>query len=184
MSEEAFYSSPKIREVGSDILHLTFMTREYVDYVLEACKAVDSWAPNKHDRRYSTYDIHLNEELPSIYEAINDHLNTVIWPMVALWWGVEGFEVSNMFALKYSADTQTSLKLHHDDSYITASVKLNDDYDGAELIFPTKGKFSNKYIPVGDLLVWPGSITHAHKCTDLWHGEKYSLTIWTKQTTN
>lgn len=180
---EAFYNSTKITEVGPDILHIKFMTPEYVEFVLDACKELNTWAPNKGDKRYSTYDIHLEKEIPSIFETINDHLNSVVWPQVSLWWGVEGIEVSDMFALRYSLDTQTYLGMHHDDSYITGSVKLNSDYEGAELVFPRKNLFSNKYIAVGDLLVWPGQITHAHKCTDLLSGEKYSLTIWTKQCT-
>lgn len=178
---EAFFPECKITEVGSDILHTKFIRPEYIEYILACCKHLNSWAPNKGDKRYATQDIHLRKELPEIFEAINDHLNTVIWPQISMWWGVEGFEVSDMFALRYTLDTQSYLALHHDDSYITGSVKLNNEYVGAELVFPRKGHFSNKFIEPGDLLVWPGQITHAHKCTDLIEGEKYSLTIWTTQ---
>ena len=69
--------------------------------------------------------------------------------------------------------------MHHDDSYITGSIKLNNDYTGAELLFPRQ-KFSNKDVQVGDLLLFPGEVTHPHKCAPLKSGEKYSLTMWTK----
>ena len=77
-------------------------------------------------------------------------------------------------------DTQKSLPPHHDDSFITGSVKLNSNYDGAEVLFPRKN-FTNRHIEVGDLLLWPGNITHLHESTELISGEKYSLTIWTDE---
>ena len=83
-----------------------------------------------------------------------------------------------IFAIKYCMEGQRSLKLHRDESFVSGSIKLNDEYEGAELIFPDQG-FTNKNVEVGDLLLWPGSITHPH-CSDyLLSGEKYSMTIWT-----
>ena len=58
-------------------------------------------------------------------------------------------------------------------------MKLNDEYKGAALEFPRQ-EFSNLDIHVGDLICWPSKITHPHRSTQLEEGEKYSLTIWTK----
>lgn len=178
---EAFHHNARIKEVAPDILRIPFLTEEYVQYVILACEELGTWKPFDPDK-YSTHDIHFEKDLPDLFTAIEDHLNNDIFPRVAQWWGVEDFEISDMFAVKYSSDTQTSLKLHHDDSFISASIKLNDNYKGAELVFPTRN-FSNKEVDVGDLLVWPGQITHPHKCNELLEGTKYSLTIWTKQCT-
>ena len=177
---EGFVRDYKILEVASNILYMPFMTKEYAEYVTACCMEKNTWAPFKGDRKYSTYDIHLKKEIPELYEVIGDHLSEQVWPAVCNWWGIEPIEVSDMFALRYTEDTQTKLDLHHDDSFVSASVKLNDDYIGAELKFPKQG-FSNAAIPVGGILVWPSNITHPHKCTNLIEGEKYSLTIWTKQ---
>ena len=77
-------------------------------------------------------------------------------------------------------DTQTQLNLHCDASLVTGSVKLNDDYKGAELVFPRQ-KFSNKDVPVGKCILFPGQLTHGHECQELVSGVKYSLTIWTSR---
>jgi hypothetical protein len=59
---------------------------------------------------------------------------------------------------------------------------LNNNYEGAALYFPEK-KFTNEDIEVGDILIWPGQITHRHGCKELKSGAKYALTIWTKECT-
>jgi hypothetical protein len=74
-------------------------------------------------------------------------------------------------------DTQTELRLHHDVAQVSASVKLNDDYVGAELDFPRQD-FTNADVPVGSLLVWPSLVTHPHQTQPLVSGVKYGLTIW------
>ena len=79
--------------------------------------------------------------------------------------------------MKYALDTQVSLNLHHDASLVTGSVKLNEDYTGAELIYPRQG-ITNKDIPVGKMLLFPGAVSHGHECLSLKSGIKYSLTIW------
>jgi hypothetical protein len=46
---------------------------------------------------------------------------------------------------------QVSLRVHHDVAQVSASVKLDVDYDGAELRFPRQG-FANASVPIGALL--------------------------------
>jgi predicted 2-oxoglutarate/Fe(II)-dependent dioxygenase YbiX len=77
-------------------------------------------------------------------------------------------------------DTQTTLGLHTDASLFTGSVKLNDNYSGAELIFPRQN-FTNKDVPVGKCILFPGMVTHGHSVNELLEGVKYSLTMWTSR---
>jgi predicted 2-oxoglutarate/Fe(II)-dependent dioxygenase YbiX len=60
---------------------------------------------------------------------------------------------------------------------VSASVKLNNDYTGAELQFPRQ-EFSNADLPVGSLIAWPSLVTHPHLSAPITSGVKYSLTIW------
>ena len=60
---------------------------------------------------------------------------------------------------------------------MSASIKLNDGYEGAELEFPRQN-FTNADVPVGSLIVWPSLVTHPHASQPLVSGEKFSLTIW------
>ena len=82
--------------------------------------------------------------------------------------------------MRYAVDTQKELPLHHDASYVTGSVKLNEDYKGGNLSFPRQ-TFTNEQIPRGKLLLFPGAVSHPHECTELTEGTKYSLTIWTQR---
>ena len=67
--------------------------------------------------------------------------------------------------------------MHHDVAQVSASLKLNDGYQGAVLDFPRQGA-SNLDVPVGELVVWPSLVTHPHQATPLRDGVKYGLTVW------
>jgi predicted 2-oxoglutarate/Fe(II)-dependent dioxygenase YbiX len=60
---------------------------------------------------------------------------------------------------------------------VSASIKLNDDYEGGVLEFPRQ-QFDNSSVAVGSLIAWPSLVTHPHASTPLQSGVKYSLTIW------
>ena len=79
--------------------------------------------------------------------------------------------------MKYSEDTQKTLGLHNDASMVTGSVKLNDDYEGATLIYPRQ-EVTNKDIPIGKMILFPGQVTHGHYVDPLISGTKYSATFW------
>jgi predicted 2-oxoglutarate/Fe(II)-dependent dioxygenase YbiX len=80
--------------------------------------------------------------------------------------------------MRYSMDTQRTLGHHTDASLVTGSVKLNDDYEGATLIFPRQN-VTNRDIPVGKMILFPGQVTHGHYVDPLTSGTKYSATFWT-----
>ena len=71
---------------------------------------------------------------------------------------------------------------HNDASMVSGSLKLNEGYQGAELSFPRQ-HFTNRHVPRGVMLMWPGQVTHPHVCEPLEEGVKYSLTLWTKRFT-
>ena len=98
--------------------------------------------------------------------------------MSEIWTLDDTAEAEDIFVVKYSKDTQTELKTHVDDSYVSGSIKLNNNYEGGILTFPRQ-RVTNQAAEVGDLLVWPSQITHPHNSTLLEEGEKYSITIWT-----
>tara|TARA_R110000764_G_scaffold138212_1_gene226033 strand:+ start:106 stop:660 length:555 start_codon:yes stop_codon:yes gene_type:complete len=182
MFEEMFYVSPDLRPVGQDILLAKFLTPSGCEYIRACVEGASTWTTNTRDHDYFTQDLHLDLHVPEIYKMLEEQLNDVIFPASVEYWDCCSAVVKNLFAIKYSLDTQVGLKVHHDDSYITGSVKINNDYQGALLHFPDK-KFTNEDIEIGDILIWPSQITHRHGCTDLESGTKYALTIWTDQCT-
>ncbi len=168
-----------MEEVGRDILAFDFFSEAYCNFLLTACDSVGIWKSNPHDE-YFTQDLDFEEHLPSIYKMIETHLVEEIGPTLSDYWRCDEFEIDALFAVKYSMEGQRSLSLHHDDSYISASVKLNNLYRGASLEFPRQN-WDNRDISVGRLICWPGKLTHPHRCSPLESGNKYSLTIWTKE---
>jgi len=179
---ESVFKPLKLSEIGPDILHTPFLTEDYCDIIQHILTEKNSWK-NEKDHKFATRDIYLESELPDLYSMIDLYLEHEVWPAVAEYWSTDTFKTDTIFAIEYTLDTQRSLKLHHDDSFISASIKLNDDYEGAHLEFPNK-EFSNANVPRGDLIIWPSKITHLHRCTELTKGTKYSITIWTKELIN
>lgn len=177
---EIFHPFPKLEEVGPDILCCKFLTPEGIDLIMNCIGAVNKWSANHRDKDYFTQDMHFKKDLPDLYDMITEYLEREIYPLASEFWDIPDFVVKELFAIRYTLDTQTSLDTHHDSSFITGSVKLNQGYLGAELYFPRK-IFNNANVEVGDLLLWPGNITHLHGCSRLVEGEKYALTIWTEE---
>ena len=175
--EELLYSDLNIKEVAPDIYHAKFLTPLCVDILRDLCIENNNWSTEKF--QHSTRDIYFEETFPEWFELLKA-AEANIWQYFTRLLSTSAFEFYTIFAIKYEMEDQRKLTLHHDESYISGSVKLNADYTGAELVFPRQN-FSNLEIIPGDLLLWPSQVTHPHKCTPLKSGKKYSLTFWTKE---
>jgi predicted 2-oxoglutarate/Fe(II)-dependent dioxygenase YbiX len=115
---------------------------------------------------------------PRLFAAVQDDLGTRIWPQLRSIWPLVDFHgLRDAFVIRYAVGEQEELRLHHDVAQVSASVKLNDDYDGAVLEFPRQD-VSNASVPVGSMLVWPSLVTHPHRSTPISRGVKHSLTVW------
>jgi predicted 2-oxoglutarate/Fe(II)-dependent dioxygenase YbiX len=101
-----------------------------------------------------------------------------VWPQLQQHWPLIDYHgINDAFIIRYEVGGQEELRIHHDVAQVSASVKLNDDYTGAELQFPRQ-KFSNAQLAVGSLVAWPSLVTHPHLSAPITSGVKYSLTIW------
>jgi len=117
------------------------------------------------------------------FEALERHWEKNIYPITHQFWKPTlMYGLRDAFVMRYCLETQKSLNHHCDASMITGSVKLNDNYEGADLVFPRQN-ISNKDIDVGKCILFPGMVTHGHMCEELTSGVKYSLTMWTSRYT-
>lgn len=176
--QDSFHRSLQPVEVAPYIFKFKFFTPKFCQYILTCCKHLNSWAPAEDDLKYFTQDINFEEQLPTLFRTISSALVNRVYPILEGAMSTDIDEPYSIFAIKYCLEGQTHLPIHRDESYVSGSIKLSDDYEGGELIFPEQG-YSNKDLEVGDLIMWPGSITHPHGSDHLLSGEKYSLTIWT-----
>jgi len=116
-----------------------------------------------------------------LWNELEKHWNSVIYEIAYKHWEpCHIYGLRDAFLIKYTMNGQKSLRLHNDASLVTGSIKLNNDYTGGVLEFPRQG-ITNKDIPIGKCILFPGQVTHAHTSTELLSGTKYSLTIWSQR---
>ena len=164
--------------LGNDMILVDYLTPTMCDDLIEISNKHGGWNSLKYDK-FPAQEIRL--KALDLWEDMEMHWKKYLYPAIEnYWWPMEMYGMRDAFVMRYSLDTQKSLALHTDASLVTGSVKLNDDYEGADLVFPRQN-YSNKDIPVGKCLLFPGAVTHGHACTELTSGVKYSLTMWSQR---
>ena len=176
------YMKKDIEYIDKDmILVKNLLSPEFCSDLIEECNRVGGWEPLPSDK-FPAQEIRLRVmEKQKFYKAFEKAYYDKIEPLTESHWAaLKMYGIRDLFAMRYSLDTQTSLRLHHDMSLVSGSMKLNDDFEGAVLNFPRQG-ITNLDHPVGAMVLWPASVTHAHECTELQSGVKYSLTLWSSR---
>ncbi len=163
--------------VGQEIVQMPFWTPEFCATLIQAAQAAGGFAQQSDDP-VPGYEISLAAIAPRLFEAVEQDIGIRLWPALQQWWPLIDYHgLRDAFVIRYAMGEQEELRMHHDVAQVSASIKLNDDYDGAVLEFPRQ-KFSNANVPVGDVIAWPSLVTHPHASSQLNRGVKYSLTIW------
>jgi len=163
--------------VGQEIVQMPFWTPEFCATLIQAAQAAGGFAPQSDDP-VPGYEISLAAIAPRLFEAVEQDIGIRLWPALQQWWPLIDYHgLRDAFVIRYAMGEQEELRMHHDVAQVSASIKLNDDYEGAVLEFPRQ-KFSNADVPVGDVIAWPSLVTHPHASSQLTRGVKYSLTIW------
>jgi len=176
--ESPYYMDLDFEVVANDILVTKFLTESQCRYIIDRSEAHGGWSPLPDDK-FPAYEIRLKElGLWDEYERLWHQKLGVI--SEKYWTPMKHYGLRDAFSLRYSVDTQKTLGLHCDASHVTGSVKLNDNYEGATLIFPRQ-TFDNEYVSIGDCILFPSQVTHGHHVDELKSGVKYSLTMWTSR---
>ena len=165
-------------EVAPEILVTDFLTDRQCEYLIHKSEQFGNWGELEGDK-FPAQEIRLRElGLWDEYE----NLWTEKLGKIAMnhWQPYQHLGLRDAFTMKYTMDTQKELGYHTDASLVTGSVKLNDNYEGAELVFPRQD-FNNIKVPVGKCILFPSDVTHGHYVPELKSGVKYSLTMWTKR---
>ena len=77
---------------------------------------------------------------PRLFEAVEIDLGVRIWPQLqTVWPYIDYHGLRDVFVIKYAMGEQEHLRMHHDVAQVSASVKLNEGYEGAVLDFPRQG---------------------------------------------
>lgn len=164
------------RLLGDEIVAVPFWTPSFCAALVRAAELC-GFAPADNDP-VPGHEVSLAVISPRLFEAVEADIGRRLWPVLRERWPyVDYHGLRDAFVIKYAPGLQESLRIHHDVAQVSASVKLNDDYTGAQLLFPRQG-VTNEDLSVGELVAWPSLVTHPHETLPLGSGVKYSLTIW------
>ena len=165
------------REVAPDVVITPFWTPSFCATVIRAAEAIGAFEPSEDDP-VPGHEVSLAVISPRLFDAVQDDIGMRVWPRLReLWPYVDYHGLRDVFVIRYAPGEQESLRIHHDVAQVSGSVKLNDDYEGAELVFPRQD-FTNAALAVGELVAWPSLVTHPHRTDRLQRGVKYALTVW------
>ncbi len=175
--QDAVDSSSDLEIIGDELLVLPCWKAEFCSVIIRATHAAGCFSPSAGDP-VPGHEVSLALISPRLFENIQNDFGVRIWPQLQKHWPLIDYHgIQDIFVIKYEVGQQEELRLHHDIAQVSASIKLNDDYEGAELEFPRQ-KYSNKNLRVGQMLAWPSLVTHPHRSLPITRGVKYSATVW------
>jgi len=167
-----------INPVDNYLYEIPFISKEWCSWLIQEAENLNQWTEGRHDF-YATYDILLEKLNPQINEYYSNALQEYMIGSAKHFYQLEGDNWNKMkfenFVVKYSAETQPALGVHHDSSLISTVLTLNDksEFEGGGTWFPRQEllHFGN----VGHLSVHPGNITHKHGAKPVTSGNRYVL---------
>ena len=166
-----------VRVIGNEVLVVPFWTPTFCATLIRAAEAVGAFEPQPDDP-VPGHEVSLAVISPRLFEQVEVDLGVRIWPQLQVVWPyIDYHGLRDVFVIRYAMGEQEHLRMHHDIAQVSASVKLNEGYEGAVLDFPRQG-VTNESAAVGEMIVWPSLVTHPHQATPLRSGVKYGLTIW------
>jgi hypothetical protein len=166
-----------VTEVGPDLVVVPCWTGEFCATLVRAAESVGGF-DHQPDDPVPGHEVSLAVISPRLFETVQDDFGVRIWPQLqTVWPYVDYHGLRDAFVIRYAPGEQESLRIHHDVAQVSGSIKLNDTYSGAELVFPRQA-FDNAEVAIGDMLAWPSLVTHPHETAQLVSGVKYALTIW------
>jgi hypothetical protein len=172
-------SDYKVENIAQDMYKITnILSEEWCKRLIDACEQDGRWQELPNDK-FPGQEMRLNamEDQTFIQEFRQLFKNTLAPIAESKWKCLKMYDMRDAFVIRYSADSQTALPLHHDMSLVTFACKLTSDFEGGELNFPVQN-VNNGDWKAGELLMWPGQVTHPHESLAMKSGIKYGLVIW------
>lgn len=174
---DAVDSSSEIRKVADEMFAMSCWTPDFCSALIRASELTGAFEFNPHDP-VPGHEVSLAVISPQLFNAVEVDFGLRIWPQLQKHWPLIDYHgIQDVFVIKYEVGQQEELRMHHDIAQVSASIKLNDDYQGAELQFPRQN-FSNREMKIGEMVAWPSLVTHPHSSEPIISGVKYSATVW------
>ena len=169
----------QVEEAGKDILRIKgLIPKEWCQRLIDTCEKDGKWVELPNDK-FPGQEIRLNTlDDTSFIEEFREFYKQALCPIAEKQWlCLKMYDMRDCFVIRYSADSQTALPLHHDMSLVSGAIKLSDDFTGGELNFPVQG-VNNGDWEAGEICMWPAQVTHPHESLAMKSGVKYGLVMW------
>lgn len=161
-------------EPVDNVFTFPLFTKEFCEKIIREAEHCAQWERKRHEY-YPTTDMLIEKiGFQDIYHRI---LVEYVYPMSKHMWALEGKTwddlASENFMIKYDADVQGHLSLHHDHGSISCVLALNDDFKGGGTYFWRQKKLHNGQ--VGHISVHPSVITHRHGGRPVEEGQRFII---------
>jgi len=173
-------------KVENDIIITPFWTQEFCNNLISVAEEYKNnfskdivWY-GKSGKNIGWNDIKFDDIDPNISEYFVKQYKKFALPIISEVFTDASSDIKGWFSpyiIRYDKVDQCA-DLHNDASYLTFNIKLNNDYDGCDLIFPRQN-FNSRDVPIGHAMIWPSTVSHPHYSTPLKSGIKYSIISWT-----
>lgn len=175
----AKHADMAVTNIAQDMYKIQgLLTPDWCQRLINACEEDGRWQELPNDK-FPGQEMRLNamQDQSFIHEFREFFKNTLAPIAESKWKCLKMYDMRDCFVIRYSADSQTALPLHHDMSLVTFACKLTTDFEGGELNFPVQN-INNGDWEAGELLMWPGQVTHPHESLAMKSGIKYGLVVW------
>jgi hypothetical protein len=167
------------REVCSDVLAVQLLEPAFCRHLVRFLEDSAEFCCNPGDA-FAAPELLLRNISPQIEQSLLQSIVRHLAPILSEKWMVLPALIHPPFIIRYSADTQTSMRRHHDmHSDVSISINLNDDFEGGGLYFPRQN-YCARSLPIGTAIIFPGRVTHLHEALPITGGIRYVLTAWTE----
>ena len=160
-------------ELGHNIIEFPLFTERFCEELIQLAEAKNEWTMGRHEF-YPTNDMLMEVlDMKEIYTRV---IHQFVAPLATWYWTLEGEGWDTVedetFIIRYKADKQGQLSVHHDYSSYTIGVRLNDEFEGGGTFFP---KYQINAMPKrnGNAFMHPGMITHRHGGRPVYSGTRY-----------
>ena len=142
---DAIDASTPIAKVADELFAMSCWTPQFCSALIRAAEAAGGFSVQPGDP-VPGHEISLALISPRLFEAVQDDMGMRIWPQLQQHWPLIDYHgINDVFIIKYEKGGQEELRQHHDVAQVSASVKLNDNYEGALLDFPRQD-FTNAHL--------------------------------------
>ena len=162
-----------IDELGPSVVEFSLFTTKFCEEMIQLSETKGVWTEGRHEF-YPTNDMLMDViGMKDIYTRV---IRDFVAPLATWYWTLEGEGWDKMqdetFIIRYKADKQGHLSLHHDYSQYTLAVKLNDEFEGGGTYFPAYKLLANPK-RVGNAILHPGLVSHRHGGRPVLSGTRY-----------